>query len=476
MRGGDGGADNARMRVVVAAGFLSAWWILALVVAVLNVGVAGAVLAYARKVHRMQSALAQASPKSSSPTPPSSSRLDPEQVRAMMERLRELAVATAHDVGEHSHRVQDVSQQLAAFSAEGEDPLRSTILAAARQMLEANQKLQAELAATKAELQEHTRRIEIHMAEARTDALAGVANRRAFDEELVRRYAAWQRQGMALSLAILDVDHFKKLNDTRGHQAGDEVLRGIGRLLATTARDMDFVARYGGEEFAVLLPGTHLGDAKAAAERYRTAIANATFSFGGQEIRVTASVGLAELLPGDTPETLLRHADMALYAAKSNGRNRTYFFDGANCLPVDAAALKAHAEIANVVHQQLIEAQLDQWSSDRRASARHRFPRVQSIAPYVNGQLPSPNMFYAVQCRDLTSGGLSFWLPNPPEFSTLVVALGGEENVKHLTAEVVHTTKIERDGKSMYLVGCRFLGRVEIPSVPPPARPTPTQA
>jgi diguanylate cyclase (GGDEF)-like protein len=335
-------------------------------------------------------------------------------------------------------------------------------------MLEANQQLQAELTEAKAELHDHAKRIEVHMAEARTDALVGVGNRRAFDEELARRYAAWQRQGTTLSLLIIDVDRFKRLNDTHGHQAGDEVLRGIGRVLAANVRDMDFAARYGGEEFAFILPGTGLEDAKSAAERIRTAIAAATCPFEGKTLAVTVSLGVAELRPGDTVASLLQHADSALYAAKSNGRNRAYYHDGASCLPVDPEAVSARAEVAKVVRQQLADNESDQGCADRRTQPRRRSSRFQAIAPMVDGRFPSPDTFREIQCRDLTAGGLSFLLPAPPEFTLMVVALVTDENVKYLTAEVAHTTKMQQDGSVAYLVGGRFTGRIEPNGAAPP--------
>src|SRR6185503_7619557 len=106
----------------------------------------------------------------------------------------------------------------------------------------------------------------------RTDALTGLANRRAFDDELNRRFAEWQRRKTMFSLLILDVDHFKKFNDTHGHQAGDAVLTGVAATLRQTFREMDLVARYGGEEFAAILPVTNLTEALRAAERARAAI------------------------------------------------------------------------------------------------------------------------------------------------------------------------------------------------------------
>jgi len=460
----------------------SGWWLLAVAVSLCNVAAAGAVLWYAWKNHRAKSPDSRRSqpapsarpggpstplpPPQPASTPASPTGLTPDEARELLRRLSELTATTAHGVGEHTTRMQNVTEQISGFSEVGNGPMRASLLAAAKQMLDANEQLQTELAETKAELQEHTQRLEVYMTEARTDALAGIANRRALDEELARRYAAWKRQGMPLSFFILDADHFKKFNDTYGHQAGDEVLRSIGRVLASSVRDMDFVARYGGEEFAFVLPGTRIEDAKAAAERIRTAIGGAVVSFAGQDLKVTVSVGLAELQPGDSVDTLLKHADAALYAAKANGRNRTYYYDRGDCVPVDSAAVAARSEVAKAVHQELVGAEVEEWSSDRRNLARHKFPRIQSIAPYVDGRVPTAEEFRDVRCRDLNSGGLSFWLPAPPDFSSLVVALGRDDTVKYLLGEVSHTATVQVGDKTVYLVGCRFTGRLDISELP----------
>lgn len=449
----------------------SGWSYLALALLLFNVAAAAAVLWYARKTYlaRPSPASRPSPPAPSTPSQPAAStspspapsQTDSEEVRALAERLHELAASTARDVGEHSTKMESVSALISeSVTASDDDQLRKSLLAAARQMLEANQKLHVELAEARAELQDHSRRIEVHMAEARTDALAGVANRRALDEELARRYAAWQRQGTPLSFLILDVDHFKRFNDTYGHQAGDEVLRGIGRVLGSIVRDMDFVARYGGEEFAFVLPGTQLDDAKSAAERIRKSVAGAKFTFAGQALCVTVSVGLAELQVGDTVASLLKHADQALYAAKSNGRNRSYYYERRSCFPVDTAEVAARSEVAKAVHEQLVRADCELWSTDRRSQGRRRFVRTQSIAPYVNGEFPAPDAFREVQCRDLTSKGLSFWLPGPPDFSALVVALGVGDDVKYLLAEVAHTKMVRQGDETACVVGCRFTGRI----------------
>jgi two-component system cell cycle response regulator len=166
------------------------------------------------------------------------------------------------------------------------------------------------------------------VAEARrlasTDTLTGLLNRRAFVERIEKARAASDKQLFPISTLLLDVDHFKKVNDTLGHDAGDAVLQGVARVLSAMARKSDFVARWGGEEFVVCLTATAEAGARIAAERVRRAIAEARYALpNGGEHRATASVGLAsaENASWDIHE-LLGRSDKAMYAAKHRGRNR----------------------------------------------------------------------------------------------------------------------------------------------------------
>ena len=153
-----------------------------------------------------------------------------------------------------------------------------------------------------------------------TDPLTALKNRRAFDDRLDDAFEHARRYERPLSLAIVDVDHFKSINDANGHDAGDAVLRGVAHLVATGTRQTDFAARVGGEEFAILLPETPLFEALQFGEKLRSAIAAAPIH-GHQ---VTVSVGIANIPHSSVPGKgeLFRAADQALYRAKTRGRNR----------------------------------------------------------------------------------------------------------------------------------------------------------
>jgi diguanylate cyclase (GGDEF)-like protein/PAS domain S-box-containing protein len=161
------------------------------------------------------------------------------------------------------------------------------------------------------------------------DPLTKLGNRRFFEQTLQREMARSRRFGQPLSLAILDIDHFKSVNDSWGHPVGDRVLAAVAHATRQTVRAYDHVARIGGEEFAVLLPAAELGDARNVLERICAAIRDkARVDIDGQTITVTCSAGLTSLSHRtDDPGELIRKADRALYVAKSTGRNRVVLDD-----------------------------------------------------------------------------------------------------------------------------------------------------
>ena len=165
-----------------------------------------------------------------------------------------------------------------------------------------------------------------------TDGLTGVHNRRYFESRCLEEVQAARRSKLPLVCLLLDVDHFKRINDSHGHPAGDVVLRYVARLIRAQLRGSDVVARYGGEEFVVLLPATPPAAALDTAERIRRVIAAQTMPVQlAEPLRITVSLGLAMLAPGEDPvaqaAALVQRADQALYAAKQGGRNRVQAAD-----------------------------------------------------------------------------------------------------------------------------------------------------
>ncbi len=166
--------------------------------------------------------------------------------------------------------------------------------------------------------------------QANRDSLTGLFNRRYLEGTLEREIARCKREGTPIAMLLLDIDHFKLINDTYGHQAGDEVLRVFSRLLQDSARTEDIVCRYGGEEFLLVLPKMPLDIARERGEHLLRLIEDTVFLFGDHRIRITTSIGIAGTPPhSSSAEGLIRCADQALYLAKRNGRNRVMTFGDA---------------------------------------------------------------------------------------------------------------------------------------------------
>lgn len=160
-------------------------------------------------------------------------------------------------------------------------------------------------------------------SEAMTDGLTGLLNRRWLDQKIWRLMQRYVRSNRPLCLVMVDVDHFKKFNDTQGHLAGDAALCAVAQAMIQYLRPLDVAVRYGGEEFTVIFPETDLQGAKIAANRLRETISQMDIMGPDNKLlpRVTVSMGLAKMMMDDTPQTIIKRADSALYKAKENGRN-----------------------------------------------------------------------------------------------------------------------------------------------------------
>ncbi len=175
-------------------------------------------------------------------------------------------------------------------------------------------------------MEEETQQVKAHMEAERlkalTDPLTSLPNRAAYDGQIAAELERWKRYKHHFSIAIGDLDFFKKINDSYGHLAGDKVLRLIGSILKKKCRTTDFVARYGGEEFILIMPATSAENALQAVNKIRLAIEKSPFNFHGNPVGITMSFGVAEIQADESAEALFERADKALYAAKHGGRNR----------------------------------------------------------------------------------------------------------------------------------------------------------
>ncbi len=182
--------------------------------------------------------------------------------------------------------------------------------------------LGAKMIEMESEARELRNSLEAQRLQAMRDPLTELPNRQAYDEQVEKEFSRWKRHDRPLSMAIVDIDFFKKINDTLGHLRGDKVLKLVAREVQMNIRSEDFVARFGGEEFVILMPDTDEDAACLAIEKVRAAIACCPFNFAGERVSITASFGVSALQSGDTVNSCFDRVDKALYKAKGNGRNR----------------------------------------------------------------------------------------------------------------------------------------------------------
>lgn len=200
-----------------------------------------------------------------------------------------------------------------------------TLSSATRRVQKENKSLEKRLAESTSEVQRLRDHLEQVRRDATTDGLTNLANRRAFDDELARACTDADVNGMPLTLAVLDIDHFKNFNDTWGHQTGDQVIRYVASVIGRLGATPRFSARYGGEEFAMIFPGEDAGVVEACLQEIREEVASRMLkrrSTNEDLGTITISAGLATRRDGETGACVMERADEALYASKRNGRNR----------------------------------------------------------------------------------------------------------------------------------------------------------
>jgi diguanylate cyclase len=258
---------------------------------------------------------------------------DSDEIRGAAARLQTVVAQVLQRVGEagrdnalYTEEIASLSDGLAQAGGAGEvTELVGSILNATQRVLERNRRLEAELSTSTREIGDLKQNLESTRRAALSDPLTGLANRKMFETRLVEGAKAADEGAGQLSLLLLDIDHFKRFNDTHGHLIGDEVLKVVARELKETLKGRDTAARYGGEEFAIILPQTELRQAVVVAEHIRKALATRclTNRKTGQNFgTITVSVGAARYIPGEPLPAFIERTDKALYAAKRAGRNR----------------------------------------------------------------------------------------------------------------------------------------------------------
>lgn len=217
-----------------------------------------------------------------------------------------------------------VSQQLVAIAASLEE--RSLLEAQQRELLMGSVKdMELRLLQLEQDAQQFRQRLAEQKLRSLQDALTQLPNRAAFDERYELELKRWKRSGKPLTVVLADVDHFKRINDSYGHSAGDKTLRVIAKALKQSLRETDFIARYGGEEFVLLFPETSPNDLQIPLNNLREAIKRIPFRFKDENVPITISFGVTAVKSGDTPRSAFDRADEALYDAKHNGRDKVMF-------------------------------------------------------------------------------------------------------------------------------------------------------
>jgi diguanylate cyclase len=211
-------------------------------------------------------------------------------------------------------RLESIDQHLQAFR-EREATFTAATHARGEQMRSRITELEAEAKRLHHQLQDQQRLSTI-------DMLTNIPNRLAYEKRVEEELHRWRRFNQPTCIAVWDVDHFKRINDTYGHRAGDRVLRAVADCFASRIRSTDFVGRYGGEEFVMILPGTSLDEATLFSEKLRAAIAEIGFHFRGTPVSITVSSGVTAFLLDDSTDAAFDRADKAMYRAKEAGRNR----------------------------------------------------------------------------------------------------------------------------------------------------------
>lgn len=251
--------------------------------------------------------------------PVAGSRRELRRAQAVARELERIACRIRKDVARHHSSVAKFKARVGLLDSQQQEAAWKELCQEADEMLSSTLQLATQIATAHDQLRQQTNHL-MTFSEVRLDPLTGIHNRRGLDDSLASHFAMFSRYRQKFSVAIFDIDYFKRVNDELGHLQGDLLIQRVAKLLDECVRETDTVARYGGEEFLVVMPETALDGACIFAERFRAKAA--------EELPVTLSGGVTSALDGDNPGTLIARADAALYAAKAAGRNCVFRHTG----------------------------------------------------------------------------------------------------------------------------------------------------
>ncbi len=240
------------------------------------------------------------------------SRRELRRAKGVARELEKIAWMVRRNLSRHHSSLSRFRQRVGQLSHQEQEAAWKDLCREASEMLTPTLRLTTQIADAYDQIRQQTDHLTA-FAEVRGDPLTGISNRRAFDDAIASQFAMISRYKVCFSVAIFDIDHFKQVNDQRGHLQGDKILQKVARLLDESVRETDILARYGGDEFVVLMPHTELEGARGLAERLRNKVES--------ETTITISGGIAEALDGDTPETIMDRAVRALCTGKDTGGN-----------------------------------------------------------------------------------------------------------------------------------------------------------
>ncbi len=253
-------------------------------------------------------------------------RRELKRAKSVAKELESIADAIRKNLAQHSGSIEHFKDRVFELGSQNQEAAWQELCREAEEMLKPTLRLAAQIAHAYDEIRQQSNHL-MSFTEVRTDPLTKVSNRRALDETLETMFSLLNRYNQRFSIAILDIDHFKRLNDAHGHLFGDATLQSVAKNIDNNVRETDVVARYGGEEFVVIMPHTALEGAAIFADRLRAKVES--------QLNLTVSGGVAEALDGDTPQSLLTRSDAALYSAKAAGRNRVFRHNGTEIEPVE---------------------------------------------------------------------------------------------------------------------------------------------